>query len=169
MLEQLYEKLYIEILRWCTKLCGDSHTAEEVVHEAFLRAMSNEETLLNLNFRKQRAWMYRTTRNLFLDRLKKMKREYLYSFSADNGEETIPDDAIGKDFQNGLEEEMDEGSIIMEMILSRLPEQERTFFVMRYLMGYSSKELGELFGLPAGTVRSKLHSARKMLRDELKK
>lgn len=157
MLELLYEKLYMEILRWCTNMCGNSYTAEELVQEAFLRAAANEGVLETLTYDKQRAWMYRVTRNLFVDYCRKLKRENLYTFDSEEPET-----------KNLAQEYVDEEEIVWSMLLSVLPEDERNLFVMRYLMGYTSTELGALFNMPAGTVRSKLHSARKRLRKELK-
>lgn len=49
-------------------------------------------------------------------------------------------------------------------LLEDLPEEEGRVFVMRYLMGYNSRQIGELLSLPPGTVRYKLSSARKRLR-----
>lgn len=157
MLESLYEKLYMEILRWCTNMCGNAYTAEELVQEAFLRAAANEGVLEALTYNKQRAWMYRVTRNLFVDYCRKLKRENLYSFDDEEGET-----------KNLVQEDFGEEEIIWSMVLSVLPEEERNIFVMRYFMGYTSAELSRHFDMPAGTVRSKLHSARKRLRKELK-
>ena len=53
-------------------------------------------------------------------------------------------------------------------LLDSLPGQEGVLFALRYLDGYTSAELGKLFGLPPGTVRSKLSLARKHLKDALK-
>lgn len=55
-----------------------------------------------------------------------------------------------------------------EQLLNGLPGDEGVLFVMRYLEGYTSKELGEFFGLPPGTVRSRLSDARKHLKTALK-
>ena len=55
-----------------------------------------------------------------------------------------------------------------ELLLNSLPDLEGVLFTMRYLLGYNSKQIGELFQLPPGTVRSKLSLARKHLREALK-
>ncbi|WP_242838233.1 RNA polymerase sigma factor [Butyrivibrio proteoclasticus] len=44
---------------------------------------------------------------------------------------------------------------------------EGKILVLRYFDGYSSTQIGQLLGLPPGTVRSKLHEARKHLKDML--
>jgi len=44
-------------------------------------------------------------------------------------------------------------------VLDGLTERERTAVVLRYYAGLNASEIGELFGCPAGTVRSLLHRA----------
>ena len=41
---------------------------------------------------------------------------------------------------------------------------ERTVFTLRYFEGYNAKELGDMFDLPSATVRSRLASAKRRLR-----
>ena len=48
-------------------------------------------------------------------------------------------------------------------LCSRLPEEERTLFVLRYFSGYNSVELGDMFGLSPSAVRARLLSARRKL------
>ena len=50
-------------------------------------------------------------------------------------------------------------------LLARLPETERVLIVMRYLQGYNSTQIGQILELPPGTVRTKLASARKHLKE----
>ncbi len=54
----------------------------------------------------------------------------------------------------------DYGELENAQLLSGLPEEERILFTMRYLEGYNSRELGELFGIPPATVRMRLASAK---------
>lgn len=42
MIEELYKKYYEELINWCHSMTGNLYTAEELVHEAFLRAMLHE-------------------------------------------------------------------------------------------------------------------------------
>ena len=53
-------------------------------------------------------------------------------------------------------------------LVGRLPEDERAIFSLRYFEGYNSKELGEIFSLPPATIRSRLASAKRRLREWLK-
>ena len=67
-------------------------------------------------------------------------------------------------------DELDENTfdeVETEQILLLLPQDVRLLFRMRYLEGYNSSELGEIFNLPPGTVRAKLSAAKKLLKLKL--
>lgn len=151
MIEELYEKYHQKLAWWCEKMTGNLRTAEELVQEAFLRAMLNEELLSALDENQQRAWLYRTVKNIYIDRIRHTNRETVV--------ERLPE--VQKE-----QEEMI--TVEWELLLNSLPDMEGLLFTMRYLMGYNSKQIGEMFQIPPGTVRSKLSLARKHLREALK-
>ena len=151
MIDELYDSLYKELMGWCTAMAGNKTLAEDLVQEAFLRALINAKLLEELDSCKRRAWMYRTVKNLYIDRKRRETFETM--------QEQIP--------QEGFEE-AEYTKIDDEQLLTVLTQEERILFTLRYLEGYNSAELGKLFGLPPGTVRSRLSSARKRLRQSLK-
>ena len=51
--------------------------------------------------------------------------------------------------------------------LLKLKEDQRELLVLRDLQGFSYEEMGELLGLPEGTIKSKLHRARMDLKEVL--
>ena len=75
MIEELYEKYYQELTGWCRSMTGSLHTAEELVHEAFLRAMLHENVLSTLQEHQRRSWLYRTIKNLYVDRIRHENKE----------------------------------------------------------------------------------------------
>lgn len=150
MIEELYEKYHSELVRWCQGMTGSQQTAEELVQEAFLRAMLSEELLALLEEKQRRSWLYRTVKNLYIDQLRHTSRETIADELPENQKES---------------EEMT--AIEWENLLNSLPDVEGVLFAMRYLQGYNSKQIGEIFSMPPGTVRSKLSSARKHLQDAL--
>ena len=64
-IEKMYDELYNELLSWCFTMCGDKTLAEDCVQEGFVRAMINFKTLLPLQAEQQRAWLYRTIKNIY--------------------------------------------------------------------------------------------------------
>lgn len=60
MLEQFYKECRNELIGWCTVLTRDPILAEDLVHEAFLRAMEQYLAILeSLSHGQKKAWFYR--------------------------------------------------------------------------------------------------------------
>lgn len=147
MIEHLYQEFSKELLAWCRNMTGKGELAEDLVQEGYVRAMNHEDVLANLNQRQQRAWLYRTIRNLYVD--------YVRHGAFETTAETLPETA----HETGEYTEID-----CFQMLNILPDEDKLLFVMRYLEGYTSAEIGNLFQLPDSTVRSRLALARKRLR-----
>lgn len=151
MVEQIYEKYHEELCKWCSMMTRDSILAEDLVQEAWLRAILYEDIFSTLQESQKRAWLYRTVKNLYVDKIRRQSREII--------SDTLPaQQEAAKDCEN----------VYIEQFLGCLTPEERLLFIMRYFQGYRSNELGKIFNLPAGTVRSRLSTARKRLRDVLK-
>lgn len=148
MVEELYGQYYKELVGWCKSMTQNESMAEDLVQEAFLRALHHADELCGMQMKQGRAWLYRTVRNLYVDRLRHGRYETVA--------EQFPEEKQSTDYDEFENEEF----------LSILPEEERILFVMRYMQGYNSSELGTLFGMPSATVRMRLASARKRLRRE---
>ena len=147
MIELLYSKYYTQLLCFCHSFSRNPAFAEDVVQEAFLRALANSDILNDLPEYKCRAWLYRTAKNIIIDNARKMAK------CPEPEEEAFSED----DYSN----------MIVQMLCSRLPENERILFQLRYFEGYNATELGEMFDIPSATVSSRLASARAKLRKML--
>ena len=149
-IQELYESLHDELLSWCQSMCGERAVAEDLVQEGFARAIMNSETVLSLHERQQRAWLYRTIKNMYISRM----RHSVF--------ETVREELLEL---TDVEDEFARTDV--EQLLADLPDMERKLFEMRYFWGYNSTELGQLFQMPTGTVRAKLSAARKKLKKML--
>ncbi|NLN64912.1 MAG: sigma-70 family RNA polymerase sigma factor [Clostridiaceae bacterium] len=147
MVELLYSKYYSQLLCFCYSISRNSAFAEDVVQEAFLRALANADILNDLPEYKCRAWLYRTAKNIIIDNARRMAK------CPEPEEEAFNED--------------DYSSVTVQMMCRQLPENERTLFHLRYFEGYNATELGEMFDMPSATIRSKLASARAKLRKML--
>jgi len=154
LIEALYEKLGKELFCYCLCLTdGDQAMAGDLTQETFLRAMLHTETLKPLHEKQRRAWLYKTARNLFLDKMRKA------AYELRKKEALIKEETDDRAFDR----------LEAEQILLLLPAELRTLFRMRYIEGYNAAELGKLFHLPPSTVRGKLSAAKKLLRMKLSK
>ncbi|MBE7003365.1 MAG: RNA polymerase sigma factor [Ruminococcaceae bacterium] len=151
MVEALYAQYRVELVRWCETMTDDRQSAEDLVQEAFLHALSNVALLEVLDAPQRRAWLYRTVKNLFVDRVRHGRFETLT--------DAPPEEA---------RESEDYAAIEWRELLDSLEPEERELFTLRYLGGYNASQLGERFALPAGTVRARLSRTRGILKTKLK-
>ena len=152
MIQDLYESHFEELRRYCLQLCHSGDLAIDLVQEAFLKALEREEVMTDYSPQEQRAWLYRTVRNLFLDQVRRSARlQRKQSLLLDREEQ----------------EESGYARAETELLLLRLPPEDRTLFRLRYLEGYSAVELGEMFDMPSATVRTRLLRARQLLKKEM--
>ena len=122
--------------------------AEDVYQEVFLRLWKQAAEDSDGDLAK--AWLIRTTLNRCADLHRFRLRRPVLSFAE------IPD----------LAQPEDESRELWEAV-SRLPEKARTAVHLYYAEGYSAEEISQLMHIPAATVRTRLHRARKQLKELL--
>ena len=152
MIQDLYERHFEELRRYCLQLSRSGDVAFDLVQETFLKALEREELLLSLSPEQQRAWLYKAARNLFLDGVRR-------SALLQRKQNLLLDE--GEQMESGF------SRTETELLLLRLPAEDRTLFRLRYLEGYSAVELAEMFNMPPATVRTRLLRARQSLKKEM--
>lgn len=153
MWEELYENHYKELVAYGTRMSGSKELAEDLVQETFVKALMNTEIVADLSHSKQRAWLFRTFKNLFVDRYRRAVREREYE---QNGQPEYIEDQGMQEVENA-------------MLLQSISPQDRAIFQLRYLDGYSAEEISQMMNLPPGTIRSKLSRCRKFLKQNLER
>lgn len=133
---------------------GNSADAEDVSQEAFLRAYQKFDGLREAE--KFRAWVNRIVFRLALNRKRGFRRR-LARDSAWRGMETQPvvDGAKQAEQQVMLDR--------LRKEVDRLPEKLRSVLQLSLVEEMEPTDVGAVLGIPAGTVRSRLHTARKLL------
>jgi RNA polymerase sigma-70 factor, ECF subfamily len=144
-----------KVFRHCLSIVHDEEIAEDLTQETFLHAFQHLDT-----FRQEAkfsTWVWRIAHNLCLNYLKKQRfveKEFL--------EEIIPHFLP--------EKENDEEKILqIKAVMQILPEKQRIVVEMFDLQHIPQKEIAALLGISCGTVRSRIHYARKKLRQLLAK
>jgi len=163
--EQLVEKYRERVWRLAYHHLRDREEAWDVAQEAFVRAWQALPS-----FRGQSAfytWLFRIVVNVATDRgrqraararalgTEQVPAEELDRLMAAAG--VAPDDAARR-----LEERER-----IQQALRALPEHHRTIIMLSDLEGLSYREIAEVLSIPIGTVMSRLHNARKRLRELL--
>jgi len=153
------------LARWLTR---DEHAAEDMVQEAYLRAL---KFFTSFRGEDARAWILTIVRNACFDWLKVRRTEEFHDpFDEDIHSPEI-DSSAGQAEGAGANPEVSvlrsaTGERIRDA-LEGLPVEYRVAFVLRELEGFSYKEIASITGVPIGTVMSRLARARKQLRKQL--
>ena len=161
-LVQKYQKS-VHTLVW--RKIGDFHYAEEITQDTFLQAYEKLSTLRDPN--QFAGWLYVIANRLCIAWIRKQKPA-MQSLS----------DASVKEIDNltyeryVLEQRESEATErryeIVEKLLEKLPEGERTVMTLYYLGEMPAKEIGEFLDVPVNTIRSRLHRARRRLQTNQK-
>ncbi|MBI4853580.1 MAG: sigma-70 family RNA polymerase sigma factor [Acidobacteria bacterium] len=140
------------LLRTATRMCTNSSEADDIVQETLLRAWKYWHTFeLGSNCR---AWLFRIMINLIHRR-----RESL-SNTAEHISVDEPNMANVLKFEPKLE--MDEHGALVA--LNRLPTEYRDIIFLVLIEEFSYKEAAIMLNVPMGTVMSRLHRARQMMK-----
>jgi RNA polymerase sigma-70 factor (ECF subfamily) len=131
--------------------------AEDVAQEALLRAYRRFDRLRDRS--RFRAWLVRTTFRLALDQTRSAQRR--------GQRETLWAVVTPKPTAEDLAASSEFGQRLMHAMQS-LPEKLRLVLLLASMDGHSSEEIAELLQVPVGTVKSRLHSARKQLAEKFR-
>ncbi len=147
---------------YANKITGNALDAEDLLQETYLRAyrfFHKYEKGTNC-----RAWLFRIMRNLFLNDCKKAKNQ-----------PGIIDYVEVENFIENAKSEYTETTDLQEKVFSNLLDDDvtgalnslkgdfKTVIILCDLEGLSYNEISEFTGSPVGTVRSRLHRARRIL------
>ena len=146
---ELYDDYEAMLRRYAMSLSRDSHRADDIVQETFIRAMTNMFLLENLASYQRRSWLRSTLKNIFIDEQRTLKRRYALL------------EQLGKDTEMTTSMPSE---LLTSGILEQVPERDRELLHQRYVLGMNSSEIASELGIPAATVRSRLHLAIKRLR-----
>lgn len=126
--------------------------AEDATQDAFIRAFQNLRQY-DLS-RKFSTWLFTVAANVAKNTLRKRRREKEPPLPEMDGD---PAEEVQSDFRIEA----------VRRAVAELPENYRAPVVLYYWHGLPLEEIGEVLGLPVGTVKTRLHRARALIRARL--
>ena len=168
--DHLVQRYHKQAYNIAYRLTGNHADAEDLTQEAFLRAFRFfGHYRRDLPFEN---WLFRIMSNLFVDELRRRPKARVQSLDAPVGNDAtsesnafleIPDTRENPE-RVVLHEELDEQ---IQKALASLPPDFRMTVILADIEGMSYEEISETMRCSLGTVRSRLHRGRKMLRNRL--
>ena len=154
-LHQLIDAHYEALYRYAFRLSGTATDAEDLTQETFGKAITRLGQLREPD--RAKAWLFRILRNLYLHRVRDLKRHKL-----------VPLDAVGDLPDRETDDDMPEiDPAKLQIALNELDETFRTPIILFYFEEFSYRDIAEQMDLPIGTVMSRLARAKTYLRSRL--
>ena len=155
-----------DLYNYALAIARNSDDAQDLVQETYFKAYKNYHQFEGGT--NSKAWMFMILKNTYINNYRKLKREpsrvdydEIEDIYENIKSEQSKDNNLDLDFYNNLFDDD------LSSALAKLPEKMKEVFLLCDLEGYSYEEISEIVDIPIGTVRSRLHRARKLLQDEL--
>lgn len=165
---ELVRRYQDRVFNACWRVCGNAEDARDITQDAFLKAYENLAT-----FRQESGfytWLFRVAMNLALSLRRSAKHRRTVSLDAADGSGGTQASALADRLLRARDDADDlyPESVVQSNVvraLQTLDDGDRAVVVLRDIEGFDYRQIGEILGMPLGTVRSKLHRSRAALRD----
>jgi RNA polymerase sigma-70 factor (ECF subfamily) len=157
--ERLYDQ-YAGLIGSIAKSYLNSDDVEDVIQEAFLRVYKSIK-----NFKGDSSfttWLYRIAVNVCKDQLKRYAKRSETMTNFEDEDSSISEPAGDQNVELSAEKELDAEDV--NSILRRLSEDDQELIRLRDVQDLDYEEISEIVDKPLGTVKSRIHYARKRLK-----
>lgn len=152
------------------RMIGNRAEAEELAQEVFITVFKTVHT-----FREEAkfsTWLLRIAANHCKNRIKYLARRH----TDGEGLDQLPEERMADHGRSPVQGHIDAPDVLLEaaelekmmqVAIAKLDEDHRLLVVLRDVEELSYEEIGEVTGLPEGTIKSRLHRARMAIKGEL--
>jgi len=159
---QLVEKYKSRVYNMALSITRDTQIADDIAQEAFIKAYFG---LPSFKFKsKFGTWLYRITMNLIKDHLR--KKERMPKLSIDDVQENpfAQEDELKKSEEEKVQQAR---KTLVHQVIRTMPDKYQIIISLRDIQELSYIEIAKILKLSPGTVDSRLHRARRMLRKKI--
>lgn len=147
-----------ELTRFCMKLCGNVHDAEDLFQDTWARAFERIDQYDAIySFKK---WLFAICANTFKNAKKNKYHSSKVLFSSQEEKEAFLRSIPAK------EQDID-AYLDLHIAIHALPKKHRVVLILYYFREFSQSEIAGMLGIPEGTVKSRLNTAKKLLKRRL--
>lgn len=156
----IIDRYHDDLMRFLRRLMGDAASADDVFQDTFLQVHESLSTFDTS--RRLKPWLFTVAANKGRDALRKRKRRRTVSLSAEisGGDGATFVDLMEIDLpgpETGLEEQ--ERSRMVQKAIDTLSPKLREVLLLAYFQRLSYQQIADMFDIPLGTVKSRLHAA----------
>lgn len=148
--EQIYKTYYKLLFYVANKILKDTHLSEDAVHNTFLKLLENLDKIDQVDCHKTRSLLVVITRN--------------HSINLYNRQKSHPIVPLDENFYGSSEVAVaSEASDELTDAILKLPDAYRNTLTLKYVQGYSNKEITIMLDISEANVRKRLERAKKMV------
>lgn len=153
--ELLFDRFRGRLFGFLYRRCGDGSVAEDLLQETWLRVVRSRDRFdPRLRFS---TWLFQIGNNLCRDRSRRLEVEQ-------RGKQEMTNAMVAA-APTGRTTPVD-SKLDMAGRLALLSDRLREVVVLRYYHDQSEREIATIVGIPAGTVKSRLHQAIRVMREQ---
>jgi RNA polymerase sigma-70 factor (ECF subfamily) len=142
-------------------LTRDSEAAKDLFQETLFRALSNKDKYsVGTNIK---AWLYTIMRNIFINNYRrKVKQNTIF--------DSTPNDFLLNQTQSVIANNAESNLRLKDIqeAIHNLPQIFRNPFLL-YFDGFKYHEIADMLSEPLGTIKSRIHFARKLLKTQIER
>jgi len=156
----LFSAYHDRIYRYVLSLVHNPSEAQDLTQDTFFRAYSHRETLRDPN--AVRGWLYRIATHICLDRLR--QRVVQVSIDSEEGGRGIASVPANNPSALEITERAETGACV-QRCLDFLSDSYRAVILLHEAHSLTAPEIAELLGESVGTIKIRLHRARRKLQE----
>ena len=142
-------------------LTRDSEAAKDLFQETLFRALANKDKYsVGTNIK---AWLYTIMRNIFINNYRrKVKQNTIF--------DSTPNDFLINQTQSVVDNNAESNLRLKDIqeAIHNLPQIFRNPFLL-YFDGFKYHEIADMLSEPLGTIKSRIHFARKLLKTQIER
>ena len=166
--EVLVTRYQNKLVNYLNRLIHDYEMAVDLAQEAFIRVYRNANRYKGEY--QFSTWLYRIATNLAIDEMRRRERKgrfFFYNvkerFQKDDGAQCLPDLRYSPEKSLDRTEKLER----LQAAIDSLPEKYRFAFILKEVQELSYQEISKVLRISLGTVKSRVHRAKILLRGKL--
>ncbi len=163
--DRLQRSMEPRLRRFITRLVGNGDRVRDIVQDTFLALYIKLERIVS----EEHLWpfVFRVARNLCYDELRRQNRFEIIAVShgSEHSDDSFIPMATGRRADDITHWVM--AVSLVKNAVDRLPEAQRQTLILHFEENLTYEQTAEAMGVDIGTVKSRIHHARKTLRDIL--
>jgi RNA polymerase sigma-70 factor (ECF subfamily) len=166
--EELVHRYQGKLVNYLNGIIYDYDRSSELCQEAFIRVFRNAHRYKGKY--QFSTWLYRIATNLAIDEIRRRQRKSRYFFQSiveffQSGEQELPLPDCRQSPEDALDKK--EKRQRLQKAIDSLSEKYRLAFYLKEVQGLSYEEVAQVLNVSLGTVKSRIHRAKILLRDKL--